>query len=202
MRIPLLSVMLIASPALAQVEYTSQTRSVHAWASGSAFMGPNVTLAAPDLTSFSQSANSVSSDSSCWATQSSSLEPGGIFGQFSTQASEHNAFWAVASSTLDVTFHITTASSWVLSGSYNQPSSVLLTTQAGATVFTTPLGSAGLLSAGGVFDPGFYRLQVTCHPESGLQSPSSVTLNLAVPAPGAVGLLPLFALASWRRRRI
>lgn len=201
MRLPLAIFAAIASPALAQVAYTSQVRSVHAWATGLAFAGPNVTLTAPDFASFVQTATSVSSDSSGSAYQSSSLEPGGIFAQFSAQASEHNGYWVQSSSTLDVTFGIGQASTWTLAGSFNQLSSVLLTTQAGGTIFSAPMGSAGSLNAGGVLESGFYRLQVNCRPEPGSFSPSNVSLNLTVPAPGAAGLLPLLALAAGRSRR-
>jgi len=201
MRLSLAAIALIASPALAQVSYTSQARSVHAWSTGLAFGGPNLTITAPDFAPFVQTASSVSSDCSATAYQSSSLEPGGIFAQFSTQGSEHSGFQGIASAALDVTFQVSAATPWSLTGSYNQLSSVLLTTQAGSTIFSAPMGSAGALSTGGVFDPGLYRLRVTCQPEPGPSTLSAVSVSLAVPGPGPIALLAMLGLSARRPRR-
>ncbi len=202
MRFLVAIVVLASSPALAQVTYTAQTRSIHVFASGLGYSGPDITRSAPDFAPFNEIASSVSSD--CWASasQSSSLDPGRVIVETAAGATRHGGFSGIASSALDVTFGVSGSTPWTLRGAYHQISTVILTTQAGTTIFRTPIGSVGgTLDASGLLDPGFYRLQVTSWAEPNV-STSSVALTLTIPGPGPMGFLPLLALAARRSRRI
>jgi MYXO-CTERM domain-containing protein len=156
------------------------------------------------------------------AGQDTTIDPGTISGSLTAKAWDGNqGFGGSARSRLTATFTVASATGYALSGSWSalDPnvvttlSSSITLTGPGGTVFGqgystgSPLTTSGTLGGAGTLAPGSYTLTIDV--QNAFQNlsgnlgsrQSSLSFTLAVPSPGAVGVLGVVGLAAARRRR-
>ncbi len=199
------------APASGQLVYTSQTRTLYAFAQAT---GPGqedreASAAAPDFGPFDATISVNNILTGAGARQRSTLEPSGIVASFVTGAGGNQVWAAHARNILDVSFSIDVSTTVGLGGQFMRGTGNVMASLANAagtsTYFTLPSASSGTFSSQVALSPGAYRLQVRSQhfntPQ--LEFQSTLDLNLLViPAPGAwsgIGVLACFT--AMRRRR-
>lgn len=208
-----------ATSANAQITYLNQTRSVLASASGN---GP-FSKSAPDFFPWSDSIEVIGPNtppdppSRGFATQTSRLEPIGIFATGRCEGEDRGTFGggggAGGFSTIDITFRLDAPSEAVLrylssgfgGGASTITSSVLRLTSESTTLLDEFFGPNGFLDIPLMLAAGEYRLYLEDRggmPGSGVGLSGKVAnLSFIVPAPGSLALLALGAPLAARRRR-
>jgi hypothetical protein len=191
-----------ALPAAASVVYSTQARSVTAFAEG-----VSQTFAATDFSNFNMTASAAGPQAgTATASQNSTLGTSIITAIGSAQATGLNANPDNSTSSFDVTFTVTADSPFLLSGqttAFPDPDAFVRLSHAGTNMFLST--SPSTISFPGNFVAGeSYRLEVNCVGRNftgGPDQSASFNLTLSVPAPGTLGLAAAALLIPTRRRR-
>jgi hypothetical protein len=209
-RVALLGVGLLMSPAAAQVTYTSQTRalSAFAWAG----LGPGETnqssaAAAGGFEPFNVSISAATSVASAAAFQNSIFAPDHITTHCRTSAYNQNNFPANSECIMVVSFFLEQDTPYVLSGdfSFSGIGWVRLVRASGASLFSADPGAHGTVNQQGVLVAGSYTLDIKYSSEgssSGDPPPSLGSMVLTIPPPASsFALLLAGGMGLGRRRR-